>query len=71
MIRAPFVVPGISPHKDILRPVAIETQNGIYAPVQNLQGTIKALIDISNGEKISLDVADSYGVGLDQNAPVS
>ncbi len=37
-------VPGISAYKDILRPVAIETQNAIYAPVQNLQGTITAPI---------------------------
>jgi len=64
-------VPGISAHKDILRPVAIETQNVIYAPLQNLQGTITALIDISTGKKIPLAAADAFGEGLDQNAPIS
>lgn len=64
-------VPGISAHKDILRPVAIETQNVIYAPVQNLQGTITALIDISTGKEIPVAAADAFGDGLDQNAPVS
>ncbi len=51
--------------------MAIETQNAIYAPVQNLQGTITALIDISTGKEIPLAVADLFGVDLDQNAPVS
>ena len=64
-------VPGISAHKDILRPVAIETQNAIYAPVQNLQGTITALIDIATGKEIPIAAADVFGGGLDQNAPVS
>ncbi|MBM3910631.1 MAG: RHS repeat-associated core domain-containing protein [Thaumarchaeota archaeon] len=64
-------VPGISAHKDILRPIAIETQNAIYAPVQNLQGTITALIDISTGKEIPLAAANAFGEGLDQNAPVS
>lgn len=64
-------VPGISPHKDILRPIAIETQNAIYVPVQNHQGTITALIDIATGEKIQLEVADAFGRGLDQHAPTA
>jgi RHS repeat-associated protein len=64
-------VPGISAHRDILRPVAIETPNAIYAPVQNFQGTITALIDISTGKKIPLATADAFGKGLDENAPVS
>lgn len=64
-------VPGISPHKDVLRPVAIETLSGIYVPVQNFQGTITALIDISTGKEIPLAVANAFGEGLDQNAPVS
>ena len=64
-------MPGISADKDILRPIAIETQNAIYAPVQNLQGTITALIDISTGKEISLGAVDAFGRGLDQNAPVS
>lgn len=64
-------VPGISAHKDILRPVAIETQNAIYAPVQNSQGTITALIDISTGKKTPLKVAGPFGNDLDQKAPVS
>ncbi len=64
-------IPGISPHENILRPIAIETKNAIYAPVQNIQGTITALIDISTGKKISLALADAFGDGLDQNAPVS
>ena len=64
-------VPGVSPHKDVLRPVAIETQNAIYAPVQNFLGTITALIDVSTGKEIPLAAANTFGEGLDQNAPVS
>lgn len=64
-------MPGLSAHKNILRPVAIETQNAIYAPVQNFQGTITALIDISTGKEIPIAAADAFGDGLDQNAPVS
>ena len=64
-------VPGVSAHKDVLRPASIETQDVIYIPVQNLQGTITALIDISTGKELPLAVADAFGVGLDQNAPVS
>jgi YD repeat-containing protein len=59
-------VPGISAHKDVLRPVAIETQNAIYAPVQNLQGTITALIDLSTGKEIPLATADAFGKNLDR-----
>ena len=51
--------------------MAIETQNATYAPVQNLQGTITALIDISTGKEIPLATADAFGKNLDPNAPVS
>ena len=51
-------IPGISPHPDLIRPIAIETKNAIYAPIHNLQGNIIKLIDIHSREVISLAQSD-------------
>ena len=64
-------IPGLSSHKDILRPIAIETAGAIYAPIQDNRGTVIQLVDIATGARISLAKADPFGRGLDQNAPTS
>ncbi len=64
-------IPGLSPNGDILRPVAIETKNGIYAPIHDVQGKLMRLIDISSREIIMIDAVDPFGGGLPENAPTS
>lgn len=56
-------VPGLSFHKDLMRPVAIETKDSIYAPIHNNIGHISHLINIDTQEKISY-VHDPYGQNL-------
>ena len=64
-------IPGLSTHNDIFRPRAIETKNGIYAPIHDVQGNIIRLIDIATREVISIDGFDPYGKGLPNNAPTA
>ena len=64
-------VPGLSTHKDILRPIAIETIDGIFAPIHDACGNIIRLINISNKEVITIDELDPYGIGLSENLRVS
>ncbi len=64
-------IPGLSTHKDILRPIAIEVNDTIYAPIHNRQGNILKLIDISTKEVISLEKCDPFGRGLSKNSPTS
>ena len=64
-------IPGLSPHQDIFRPIAIETRDAIYAPIHNIHGNITKLINISTEEVISLSLTDPFGRGLSQNAPTA
>ena len=64
-------IPGLSAHKDFIRPIAIETKDAIYAPIHNFQGNIVKLIDIISKKVISLSLSDPFGRGLSNNSPVS
>ncbi|MEI8301492.1 MAG: RHS repeat-associated core domain-containing protein [Chlamydiota bacterium] len=64
-------IPGLSYHKDLIKAVAIETKDAIYAPIHDIQANIVKLIDIHTKEVISLDLADPFGNGLSKNAPTS
>ena len=64
-------IPGLSYHKDILRPIAIETRDAIYAPIHDVQRNIVKLIDIKTKEVISFDLPDPFGRGLAKDAPTS
>jgi RHS repeat-associated protein len=64
-------VPGLSFHKDMLRPIAIETRGAIYAPIHDVQSNIVKLIDIRTREVISLALSDPFGKGLFKDAPTS
>ena len=62
-------IPGFTPHPDIFRPIAIETQDAILAPIIDRIGNISKLVDIETHEVISLNLADPYGRGLSVDAP--
>ena len=64
-------IPGRSAHKDIFRAIAIETKNGIYAPIHNVQGNIIRLVNIATKEVINIDAVDPYGRDLPDNCPVA
>ncbi len=64
-------IPGLSSHKDILRPIAIETKDAIYAPIHDVQGNIVRLINISNKEVLKINEINPFGKGLPNNAPTS
>jgi YD repeat-containing protein len=57
-------IPGISIHPDVLRPVAIETESGVFAPIHDRQGKIIKLINIQTKEVIGLDEVDPFGRGI-------
>lgn len=62
-------IPGLSPHKDLLRPIAIETQDAVYAPIHDIQNNIVKLINITTKEQISLNLPEPFGENLSPNAP--
>lgn len=64
-------IPGLSFNKNIIRPIAIETQEAIYAPIHDIQGNIVKLVNISTREVINLSIPDAYGQGLSKDTPVS
>jgi len=64
-------IPGLSSHKDILRPIAIETTDAIYAPIHDLQRNIVKLINIKTKQATLLALPDPFGNGLSKNAPTS
>ncbi len=45
-------IPGLSTHPTMVRAIAIETNNAIYAPIYDFQWNIVKLIDIETGEVI-------------------
>ena len=64
-------IPGLSPRKDVLRPIAIETKGGVYAPIHDIQGNIVRLIDISSREVFEINEIRPFGKGIPINAPTS
>ncbi len=64
-------IPGISIHPGVLRPIAIETQEGIFAPIHDYQGKIIKLINIHTKEEIELAQVDPFGRGIPKNLRVS
>ena len=56
-------IPGLSLHKDLMRPIAIETKDSVYAAIHNNIGHISHLINMDTQEKISY-VHDPYGQNL-------
>ncbi len=64
-------IPGISIHSDVLRPVAIETKGGIFAPIHDCQGKIIKLINIATKEVIGLDEVDPFGRGIPEDLPTA
>ncbi|MDX8430647.1 MAG: RHS repeat-associated core domain-containing protein [Candidatus Algichlamydia australiensis] len=62
-------IPGLPFRKGVLRPVAIETENAIYAPIHDIQGNIVKLIDIESQKMISLKKPDPFGDGLSEDSP--
>ena len=62
-------IPGLSSHESILRPIAIETGDAVYAPIHDVQGNIMSLVNIETREVIKLNWADPYGQGISEDAP--
>lgn len=54
-------IPGLSAHENILRPIAIEINDSIYAPIHNFQNNIIKLINIRTKEIISSNPSDPFG----------
>lgn len=64
-------IPGISFHPQVVRAIAIETNENTYAPIHNHTGNIIQLIDIHSHEVIDLGNEDAYGREIPINAPTS
>lgn len=62
-------IPGLSQHKDLLRSIAIETGDTVYAPIHDIQNNIVKLIDIKTKEVIALSMSGPFGENISQNAP--
>lgn len=54
-------VPGRSFHDEFIKAVAIETESGIYAPIHDIQGNIRKLINIQTKEVIDIASIDPFG----------
>jgi RHS repeat-associated protein len=64
-------IPGLSIHPDVLRPIAIETQRGIFAPIHDSQGKIIKLINVATKEVTDLSSVDPFGRGIPEDIPTS
>ena len=62
-------IPGITSHKDLVRPIAIETKDAIYAPIHDLQNNIIKLIDIKTKQVIVLNYPEPFGENLSIDSP--
>ncbi len=63
-------IPGLSPHTDIFRPVAIEKESTVYAPIHDLLCNILKLVDKDTGEVIELSEPGPFGSSLSKEAPI-
>lgn len=57
-------IPGLSIDDNFIRPIAIETQNEIYAVIHDYQGNLFKLIDTKNQKVIALPTLDPFGGNL-------
>ncbi len=62
-------IPGLSPHSDIVRSVAIETADGIYAPIHDHLGNIRLLVDIQSSEVLDFTQVGPFGENLPKHSP--
>ena len=59
-------VPGLSPEDNFILPVAIETQDEIYAPIHDYRGNLSKLISTRTKQVISIPAIDPFGQNLDK-----
>lgn len=59
-------IPGLSPEDNFILPVAIETQDEIYAPIHDYRGNLSKLISTRTGQVISIPPIDPFGQNLDK-----
>jgi len=59
-------VPGLSSEGNFILPIAIETQDEIYATIHDYQGNLSKLINIKNQEVISIPSIDPFGQNLER-----
>lgn len=64
-------IPGVSFHPQMVRAIAIETKDAVYAPIHNYTGNIVQLINIHSKELINLGNDDAYGRKIPKDLPVS
>lgn len=64
-------IPGITFSKGILRPIAIEVGEDIYAPILDRQGNILKLVNIKTFEIISYTKINLWGDNLKKLAPIT
>lgn len=56
-------IPGMTSHPDLVRAIAIETKDAVYAPIYDFQWNIVKLVDISDGRVIETR-PDPFGQNL-------
>ncbi len=66
-----FRVPGRTFHPQVIRAVSIETPEGTYAPIHDLQGNITKLIDVKSKEVFDFLLSDPFGGDLKEKAKIT
>lgn len=59
-------VPGLSSQGNFILPIAIETEDEIYATIHDYQGNLSKLINTKNQEVIPIPLIDPFGQNLDR-----
>jgi len=62
-------IPGLSFNDNFILPVAIETEEAVYATIHDYQGNLSKLINTKNQEVISIPYIDPFGQNLDRITP--
>jgi RHS repeat-associated protein len=57
-------VPGYIINEYQSRPISIETEEGVFAPIHNIQGNIVKLVNMRTKNIVKLQSTDVFGVGL-------
>jgi len=57
-------IPGLSFNDNFILPVAIETEETVYATIHDCRGNLSTLIDIGNREIIAIPAIDPFGQNL-------
>ena len=60
-------IPGLFLNENTFRPIAIETEDAIYAPIHNFKGDIIKLVNIETREIIDYTATDPFGKGIEKN----